>query len=155
MQLAFDILDTNNDDKVSELDLFKNMYQMCNSGNKNLEHLFSQVLLKDFNDITRTYMQLNSEHRRKLMIENDFDALYVHRLTCFRNMQKLDKNFDRRKEKIIWPIFDCKAGTSIMSGQGRSKGGRIKFGYNRDVFKSIPSVEMVNKLNPIKPKTGK
>lgn len=41
MQLAFDILDTNNDDKVSELDLFKTMFHMCKTGNSNIEGLFS------------------------------------------------------------------------------------------------------------------
>lgn len=100
-------------------------------------------------------MQLDAEHRGKLLVENDFDALYVHRITCFRNLQKLDKNFDRKKEKILWPIFECKNGVSIMNGQGRSKEGRVKFGYNRNVFKSIPSVEDVNRLSAQKSKTGK
>lgn len=146
MQLAFDIMDTNNDDKVSELDLFKTMYHMCKNGSDSSDKLFNDVLLKDFNEITRAFKHLKRDYEKKLFVENNFDELYVSRLMAFRNLQAMDRNFDRKKEKIIWPIFECKRGVPIIKGQGRSKQGRQLFGYNRKVFKNIPSVERVNSL---------
>lgn len=38
-------------------------------------------------------------------IDNDNDDFYIDRINYFRNLQVKDKKFDKKKERIIWPIF--------------------------------------------------
>jgi hypothetical protein len=40
------------------------------------------------------------------MKANFNDQDHIRRLHYFRNFQKQDKNFDKKKEKIIWPVFE-------------------------------------------------
>ena len=50
------------------------------------------------------------------MKDNKNDHDHVRRLHYFRNLQRMDKNFDKRKEKILWPIAEVKHGEESQEG---------------------------------------
>ena len=49
---------------------------------------------------------------------------------------------------MLWPIFECKKGQALISGIGKNRQGKPKFGYNREVFKNINSVQSINFMTP-------
>lgn len=38
----------------------------------------------------------------------DSSKLFTKRALGFRNLQRLDKDFNKRKEKVLWPLFETK-----------------------------------------------
>lgn len=45
-------------------------------------------------------------NRTEHLDRNQNDILYAQRQRYFRNLQKLDKNFNTKKEKVLWPLFE-------------------------------------------------
>lgn len=43
--------------------------------------------------------------------KNDYDQLYVDRMLTFRNLQVKDQNFNKKKEKVLWPLLEFKSST--------------------------------------------
>ena len=41
-----------------------------------------------------------------MLQDNNNDELYVERMRQWRNLQKIDINFSKKKQKIVWPLFD-------------------------------------------------
>ena len=64
MQLAFDLFDCNNDDKLTECDLFKSVYAMRSNP------IFESVLLKDIAQITQAIDSMTKIKRQQLLAEN-------------------------------------------------------------------------------------
>ena len=83
LQLAFDILDSNNDDRISELDLFKLLYSFSRDHDSKK---FIDVFLKDFTQITKTFNKNWAQKYHKILSDNQEDKLYVERLLAFRNL---------------------------------------------------------------------
>ena len=50
-----------------------------------------------------TFLKLKQEN---LLKQNGMDVLFTQRLTDFRNLQTLDPTFQKRKEKLLWPIYE-------------------------------------------------
>ena len=84
LQLAFDVFDSNNEGMVSELDLFKLLFQF---NKQNLDFVSCvQVLLTDFSRITKLFKQQSESKFQKVLKDNDFDATYTARLLDPRNL---------------------------------------------------------------------
>ena len=64
MQLSFDILDTNNDDRVSELDLFKLMSFFDKGSHANK---FNDLFLLDYNQIMKYFNEMKNEKINKYL----------------------------------------------------------------------------------------
>ena len=94
MQITFDIYDTNQDSKISELDLFKLNYNYNQS-----THLvdFNKIFNIDLCQMVRFLKNKNNLRYNQILIENQKDDLYVQRLLNWRNLQLQDKMFDRKK----------------------------------------------------------
>ena len=91
---------------------------------------------------------------QQVIHDSNFDVLFVKRQQDWRNLQLLDKNFDKKKEKILWPIHEFrKTGPSIAQQQGSPASDKKKFGYNKKRLKALPSVHQVNDVNPLAPMT--
>ena len=89
LHLAFDAFDSNNDDKISELDLFKLLYQFSKGSNiakDDMSERFLDVFLTDFTQITKTFDKYWSSKFKKLLSDNGGDRLYVDRITSTRNV---------------------------------------------------------------------
>jgi len=102
LQVAFDIFDSNNDDRISELDVFKVFFSFCQTSPYNFQEIF-------FKDICQMSKQFNKNWDKKLkqiMRDHGSDSLLVSRVLNFRNLQVLDRNFDKKKQKILWPLFE-------------------------------------------------
>ena len=94
MQITFDIYDTNQDSKISELDLFKLIYNYNQS-----THLgdFNKIFYIDLCQMVRFLKNKNNLRYNQILIDNQKDDLYVQRLLNWRNLQLQDKMFDRKK----------------------------------------------------------
>lgn len=42
----------------------------------------------------------------KLLGENEGDLALIKRVQHWRNLQVLDKKFDKKKQKVLWPLYD-------------------------------------------------
>jgi Ca2+-binding EF-hand superfamily protein len=69
LQLAFDVFDSNNDGKLSELDLFKALFNYEKSTKD--KSSFVEVLLDDFNRITKIFKSNWSTKLAKLLADNN------------------------------------------------------------------------------------
>lgn len=66
------------------------------------------LAIEDFTKVTQHLEKNNTIKNLKVLQENQNDESFIERLQYFRNMQVRDKNFDKKKEKILWPIFEFK-----------------------------------------------
>jgi len=69
LQLAFDVFDSNNDGRLSELDLFKALFNYDKSTKD--KNSFVEVLLDDFNRITKIFKSNWSTKLTKLLADNN------------------------------------------------------------------------------------
>ena len=58
--------------------------------------------------MTKQFQKNNKIKQYKINKDNDYDRIHIDQLLSFRNLQLQDKNFDRKKEKVLWPIFEFK-----------------------------------------------
>lgn len=59
-----------------------------------------------------------------MLEKNGGDQSYVNRLQNFRNLQTLDPNFNKRKEKLFWPVYEVsKMGFQVQSSKPSSPSG--------------------------------
>ena len=148
LQVAFDIFDSNNDDKVSELDIFKVFYQFSQSSQTDeFQHVF-------YNDICQMSKQLNknwSKKYKQVLLDNSNDKLYVERMRHWRNLQKIDINFGKKKQKVVWPLFDFnqRQGMMIKNSESQEPAPRRKLGFNKKLYNNISSVRNVEALEPV------
>ena len=111
LQIAFDFFDSNNDEKVSELDLFKVMFTLTklkDSSKKHFDEKFSQDMYTDICLLTKQFKKNGFIKQLLLMQQNHNDERHIERMLYFRNLQLMDRNFDRKKEKVLWPIFELR-----------------------------------------------
>jgi Ca2+-binding EF-hand superfamily protein len=92
--VAFDIFDSNQDDKITELDLFKITYQFNNGS---FEKEFEKIFHDDICQITKEFNKNWTKKFKQILHENNYDELYVQRMLNWRNLQIQDPNFDKRK----------------------------------------------------------
>ena len=92
LQIAFDIFDSNNDDKISELDLFKALYNYNQGPNRGE---LEKVFLLDICQMCRQLNRVWAKRLSKSLTENKWDELHVTRMQHWRNLQIQDRNFDR------------------------------------------------------------
>lgn len=119
LQIAFDIFDSNNDEKISEMDLFKVLYtltKLSETARKQFDDKFSQDMYSDVCLITKQFKKNRFVKQLMLMQQNKNDEGHVERMMYFRNLQLLDKNFDRKKEKVLWPIFEFRQQSNSPPG---------------------------------------
>lgn len=83
MQLAFDMLDTNNDGKISQLDIFKFIVQFNKShaGGK-----FEEFLYKDICQLQKRILAHQKFKEGEFIDVNNGDGLFVRRYLGFRNL---------------------------------------------------------------------
>ena len=121
LQLAFDLFDANDDKKISQLDLFK-IFNQFKSGS--MSDKFGEVLYGDICSMSKKFTQFTKIKNDAVLEKNEGDRLYVDRLQNFRNMQTLDPNFNKRKEKIFWPVYEVsKMGFKVKSSKPTSPNG--------------------------------
>ena len=78
------------------------------------------------------------------MERNEYDELYAMRQRHFRNLQRMDKNFMTRKEKVLWPLFDINRNQMTLeqlkdkkkkNAQPKSQSQNLRTGKNPKMFK--------------------
>ena len=104
-EISFDFFDCNSDSKISEMDVMK-LVQTFDRGPA--KERFGEVLYADVCQIQRRLLKQYSLHDEATLEKNEGNELFVQRALGFRNLQRLDKNFQKRKEKVMWPLFEFK-----------------------------------------------
>jgi hypothetical protein len=95
IQMGFDFFDTNNDDKISQIDLFKIFFVF--GGADNQSSIFKDAIHSDL-------IVLITLQRWKLA--QNILANKIVPTTDFRKLMFLDADFVQRKQRILKPIFD-------------------------------------------------
>lgn len=152
MLLAFDLFDTNLDQKISELDLYK-VYMCFHESSYQGE--FMDLLYPDMIKLIKTINEFAEVKKEKMAAANQGNQRFVDRLQDFRNLQNIDPNFIKRKEKVLWPIFDfnlqrnpSKSSTLLNKNQFDSTNKNY---YRRLYNSKIDSLESVRKIKESKP----
>lgn len=83
LQIAFDIFDTNGDNKISELDLFKLFFHF-NQGAQAEE--FHKIFHMDICQMTKTFKKKWDIKYSWILHENEQNELYVQRMLQWRNL---------------------------------------------------------------------
>ena len=104
-EIGFDLFDCNSDNKISEMDVMK-LVQTFDRGPA--RERFGEVLYSDICQIQRRLNKQQVQRDADNVEKNEGDELFAQRALGFRNLQRLDKNFMKRKEKILWPLFEFK-----------------------------------------------
>ena len=146
LQVAFDLFDSNNDKKVSELDLFKVLYQFKQSP---CNDRFIEIMYPDILCMSKRINQFLTLKKDALLDENGGDQFFVKRMTDFRNLQVLDKNFVNMKEKALQPVFEFK---KPFRGQLESHRKSTRSPENRKQEKiphCLESMKRVKRLVPL------
>ena len=82
---------------------------------------FGEVLYGDICSMSKKFTQFTKIKNDIVLEKNEGDQLYVNRLQNFRNMQTLDPHFNKRKEKIFWPVYEVsKMGFKVKSSKPTS-----------------------------------
>lgn len=94
---------------------------------------------------------------QKLIGENDHNEFLVNRVHHWRNLQILDKSFDNKKQKVLWPLYDeARDGPDAYIAEDRNKtrssGKQEKVGFNSRLFNGLNSVKKVHQLSPVRTK---
>ena len=93
LQAAFDLFDINSDEKISELDLFKTFFL--------LEKLppgeYGSDILKDICQMRKPLQENWGRKMQKIVAENQGNYQLINRVHYWRNLQILDKKFDKKK----------------------------------------------------------
>lgn len=76
------------------------------------------------------------------MTENKWDELHVSRMQHWRNLQIQDRNFDRQKQTVLWPLFEHRR-------EAKAGAPARKMGYNHKLYKSLESVTKINGMQPV------
>jgi hypothetical protein len=71
-----------------------------------LNEKFSKIMYKDVCMMTKKISQHIQINEKEHLLRNEEDTLYTQRQRNFRNLQRIDKNFNARKEKVLWPLFE-------------------------------------------------
>ena len=58
-------------------------------------------------------------------------------------------NFNQRKEKILWPLFEFKRHSPINLSPEELEKKKKKIGFNLELFNNIESVRKKNDISPI------
>jgi hypothetical protein len=64
------------------------------------------IIYPDLVKMTKQITKFMDVKNEKYIEENQNNTKFVNRFTDFRNLQNLDPNFLKRKEKVLWPILD-------------------------------------------------
>jgi len=86
--------------------------------------------------------------------QNDKDQVYVLRLLYWRNLQIQDNEFDRKKQKVVWPLYTFenegrKTPNMAVHFEKPGEPKKIKYGFNQQKFKQMDSVKKVNEMAPL------
>lgn len=90
LRLSFELFDTNNDEKISELDLYK---VITNFKTDSSEFMFMDILYPDIVTL-KSKLSKFSEHKfQELVKENGGDQTFIGRMQDFRNLQRMDPQY--------------------------------------------------------------
>lgn len=168
LQVAYDVYDSNGDDKITELDLFKLFYMFSQEADT-LGTSFEQVFYEDVCEVVALQKKLAKAKHRQLLEANNDDEKFVKRMLQWRNMQLLDRNFDKKKQRILWPLYQAQhfnrflepgsasaapanddARGEFGERQPAKKNRKMKLGFNYELFKSLESVKRINDMKTLR-----
>jgi hypothetical protein len=110
---------------------------------------FERVLYQDIVQISQkisAYMKLK-EH--KTFERNDGDQSYIDRVKHFRNLQVLDNNYLKQKERVLWPLYTFKRNAGFSQKEDTELAAK-RFGKNSRLFHKLQSVQAIKNLQPLK-----
>ena len=78
--------------------------------------------------------------------------VYLDRVHHFRNMQALDPNFMRQKERVLWPLYTFKKNVGFGDPVELEDPEQAlkKIGKNAKLFHGLKSVQDIKSLQPLK-----
>jgi|APCry1669189034_1035192.scaffolds.fasta_scaffold711944_1 hypothetical protein len=56
----------------------------------------------------------------------------------------MDPNFDKKKQKVLWPIYEFKKHSPTNMSPEEIERKRKKIGFNQELFMNLESVRMKN-----------
>jgi len=103
LQIAFDIYDANCDGKITQLDIFKIVFQF---GSGPMADTFNQKLYNDVCQMSSKISNFLKFRRLENLAINQEDSLYLERFQNFRNLTLLDPRHLHQKERVVWPLYE-------------------------------------------------
>ena len=82
-QIAFDIFDSNNDGRISHLDIYK-VFHKFNQGPT--EEKFADIFYQDMCQLSRKISTLQNIKNKDILEKNGGDKLFTKRANHFRNL---------------------------------------------------------------------
>ena len=82
--MAFDVYDANNDEKISELDLFKCVFHLSKVCPE--DATFQSVLMSDVCQLTKMFRKNFNIKQSQVLKANKNDENYIERVQYFRNL---------------------------------------------------------------------
>jgi Ca2+-binding EF-hand superfamily protein len=155
MEIAFDLYDCNRDGEVSQLDLIK-LLKIFDEGPATDK--FEKVVFKDISQLARRLIAHEKLRYLEDLAANADDELFLKRYLNTRNLQHLDRNYLKLKEKILWPLYEFqKPGAIDNKSTRRGVGGKkapMTSDANRTgrvprLFKKLQSVKEVKNRRPL------
>ena len=130
------------------------------------EEKFAEIFYQDMCQLSRKITTLQKIKEKDVLEKNGGDKLFTQRVNHFRNLQVNDPEFNKKKEKMFWPLYTFKTSVSNMQSVGsrgskksmtsgppeppeNSTKAKKREGKNTKLFNKLESVQAIKKLHPI------